>query len=326
MKSNRNLFILVVAVLLSIVLVASTSALIMSGVREDPVRISVVVDDSGSTRWASFLAGLEQAAKDNGVKLNVVPTGRNFTLKQQQMAINDEIADGADGVVLQIASSRGTEEMISEVSNKVVLMLVDTTADMDVDVEGKSACIDADNLAVGRALANEVRIAFGNDLSGHKLGIVAGNQKQNSLIERMEGFNENIASSGAVVAWTDNSIVDVSERIEICQSQEKADILVALDNTGLEAVCDYALRTGDKFYIFGEGTSIKNVSYLDDGIINSMVVPNEYYMGYQSIVAIMRRLDNKLTPMEDQKISYRVVNRENLFDESNQRALFPVVE
>ncbi len=326
MKSNRNIFILVVAILLVIVLVASTSALVMSGVREDPVKISVVVDDSGSPRWASFLAGLEQAAKDNGVKLNVVPTGRNFTLKQQQMAINDEIADGADGVVLQIASSRGTEEMISEVSNKAVLMLVDTTADMDVDVEGKSACIDADNLAIGRALANEVRIAFHNDLSEHKLGIVAGNQKQNSLIERMEGFNENIASSGAVVAWTDNSIVDVSEKIEFCQSQEKADILVALDNTGLEAVCEYALRTGEKFYIFGEGTSIKTVSYLDDGIICSMVVPNEYYMGYQSIVAIKRRLDNRLTPMEDQKISYRVVNRENLFDESNQRVLFPVVE
>ncbi len=326
MKSNRNVFILGVAILLFIVLLASTSALIMSGVRDDPVKISVVLDDSGSARWASFLAGLEQAAKDNGVKLTVVPTGRNFTLRQQQMAVSEEIADGADGVVLQIASSRGTEDMISDISSKAVLVLVDSSADMDIDVEGKSACIDADNMAVGRALANEVRIAFGNDLAGHKIGIVAGNQKQNCLIERMEGFEENIASSGAVVIWTDYSINDVSEKIEIRQSQDEADILVALDNAGLEAVCEYALRVGTNPYIFGEGTSIKNVSYLDDGLINSMVVPNEYYMGYQSIVAITRRLDNRLTPMEDQQISYRVVNRENLFDESNQRALFPVIE
>ena len=56
-----------------------------------------------------------------------------------------------------------------------------------------------------------------------------------------------------------------------------------------------------------------------------MVVPNEYYMGYQSVAAIARRLDNKLTPMEDEKIPFRVVNRDNLFDESNQRILFPVV-
>ena len=102
--------------------------------------------------------------------------------------------------------------------------------------------------------------------------------------------------------------------------------MVALDNAGLEAVCEYALKTSDSVRIFGEGTSIKIVSYLDDGIINSMVVPNEYYMGYQSVVAIVRRLDNRLTPMEDQQISYRVVNRDNLFDVSNQRVLFPVVE
>ena len=326
MKSNRNVFILVIAVLLVIVLMASTSALIMSGVRDDPVQISVVVDDSGSGRWASFQAGLEQAAKDNGVKLTIVPTGKNFTLRQQQMAINEEISGGADGVILQIASSRSTEEMISDISNKAVLMLVDTSADMDVDVEGKSACISADNMAIGRALANEVRIAYGNDLAGHKIGIVAGNQRQNSLIQRMEGFNENIGSSGVNVVWVDNSLSDISQKIEICQTQEKADILVALDNSGLEAVCEYALRTSDSPMIFGEGTSIKNVSYLDDGIINSMVVPNEYYMGYQSVVAIVRRLDNRLTPMEDQQISYRVVNRDNLFDVSNQRVLFPVVE
>ena len=326
MKSNRNIFILVVAILLLIVLMASTSALIMSGVRDDPVKISVLVDDSGSGRWASFLAGLEQAAKDNGVKLTIVPTGKNLTLKQQQMAIGEEIAGGAEGVILQIASSHGTEQMISDVSKQVVLMLVDTSADMDVDIEGRSACIDADNLAIGRALANEVRIAYGNDLEGHRIGIVAGNQKQNSLSERMEGFNENIESAGAVVAWVDNSINDISEKIELRQNENEADILVALDNTGLEAVCEYALRTGKTPMIFGEGTSIKNVSYLDDSIINSMVVPNEYYMGYQSVVAIVRRLDNRLTPMEDQKISYRVVNRDNLFDVSNQRVLFPVVE
>ena len=326
MKSNRNIFILVIAILLVIVLMASTSALIMSGVRDDPVQISVVVDDSGSGRWASFFAGLEQAAKDNGVKLTIVPTGKNFTLKQQQMAVNEEIAGGADGVILQIASSRDTEEMISDISNKAVLMLVDTSADMDVDVEGKSAYISADNLAIGRALANEVRIAYGNELSGHKIGIVAGNQRQNSLIERLEGFNENIESSGAVVAWVDNSLSDISEKVEVWQAQERADILVALDNAGLEAVCEYAIRTSADVKIFGEGTSIKNVSYLDDGIMNSMVVPNEYYMGYQSIVAIVRRLDNRLTPMENQQISYRVVNRDNLFDVSNQRVLFPVVE
>ena len=326
MKSNKNMFILLVAILLVVVLLASTSALVMSGIGETPTKVSVVIDDSSSGRWSSFLAGMEQAAKDTGVKVNVVSTSKNMTVKQQSEIINDEISAGADGVILQVTSSQGTAEMISDISRKAVLLLVDTSAEMDVDVEGRSACIQVDNVELGRALANEVRIALGNDLRGQSIGIIAGNQKQYSIEERLQGFNENIESSGAKILWTDNSIINVSDKIALRQENARADVLVALDNTTLEAACEYALKQEDPPYIFGEGTSIKVVSYVDDGIITSMVVPNEYYMGYQSITAVARRVENKLTPMENETISFRVVNRENLFDENNQRMLFPVIQ
>jgi len=326
MKSNKNMFILLVAILLVVVLLASTSALVMSGIGETPTKVSVVIDDSSSGRWSSFLAGVDQAAKDTGVKVNVVSTSKNMTVKQQSEIINDEISAGADGVILQVTSSQGTAEMISDISRKAVLLLVDTSAEMDVDVEGRSACIQVDNVELGRALANEVRIALGNDLRGQSIGIIAGNQKQYSIEERLQGFNENIESSGAKILWTDNSIINVSDKIALRQENAKADVLVALDNSTLEAACEFALKQENPPYIFGEGNSIKVVSYVDDGIITSMVVPNEYYMGYQSITAVARRVENKLTPMENETISFRVVNRENLFDENNQRMLFPVIQ
>ena len=322
---NRNLFILVVAILLFITFAASASALILSGMREDVPKVSVVIDDSGSGRWTTFISGLEQAAKDNNIKLNVVSTGKNLSLSQQYKLINEEIADGADGIVYQVNSSRGTENMISDISNKAVLLLVDTSADTDVDVEGRSACIQVDNVELGRALANEVRIAFDNKLAGKRIGIITGNLRQNALAERFKGFTENIETSGAEIVWSDYDPVSMADRVVRRQNESEADIIVALDNNGLECAAEYAQKQESALAIFGVGISIKNVSYLDDGLITSMVVPNEYYMGYQSVAAIARRLDNKLTPMEDEKIPFRVVNRDNLFDESNQRILFPVV-
>jgi ribose transport system substrate-binding protein len=323
---NKNVFILVVAFLLLVILMTSTSSLIMSGVRDEQVQVSVVLDDSSLGRWASFLSGSEQAAKDRGIKLKVVSAGRNASLNQQHSIINEEINNGADGIILQISASRQTENMISDISNRAVLLLVDSSADVDVDVEGRSACIEADNLEIGRALANEIRIALGNDLSGYTIGIVAGNKRLNSLNQRLDGFAENIETSGAQILWTDNSVNSIIDNIEFKQKNHHADVIVALDNNGLEAACEYAIKMGENPYIFGEGTSIKNVSYLDDGLITSMVVPNEYYMGYQSILAISRMMENRITPMENETISFRVVNRENLFDETNQRILFPVVE
>ena len=323
---NKNVFIFMVSVILIFILITSTSALIMSGISEEPVNICVVVDDSSSQRWASFTAGLEQGAKDMNVKLNIIPTTKNIPMSQEHVLVNEAILNGADGVILQSTTSKGTESMISDISGKAVLVIVDNDVDMDIDVEGKSACIEADNMEIGRALANEVRLTLGNDLSDYTIGIMAGNQGQNSTNMKLKGFTENIESSGAKIIWTDYSIALLAEKIFTRQEYEKADILVAFDNSGLEAACEYAQQQGEKPYIFGEGTSIKNVSYLDDGLIQSMVVPNEYYMGYQSVSAIVKRLDNRLTPMENENISFRIINRESLFDESNQRILFPVVE
>ncbi len=326
MKSSRNVFILVMSILLVLILTASTSALIMSGIREDPVHVSVIVDDSGSGRWSSFQAGLEQAAKDAGVKLNIVSPPKYLTVSQQYILTNEEIAQGADGVIIQFTSSRGTENMIAGISSKAVLVLADTSADMDVDVEGKSACIQADNLEIGRALASEVRLALGENIAGTGIGIVTGNLKQNSIKHRLQGFKESIETSGAEIVWTDSSLANISDKIGKRQESKRADVIVALDNAGLEAASEYLMTVEERPYLFGEGTSIKNVSYVDDGLITSMVVPNEYYMGYQSVAAITRRLDNRLTPMENETIAFRVVNRENLFNEASQRMLFPVVE
>ena len=60
-------------------------------------------------------------------------------------------------------------------------------------------------------------------------------------------------------------------------------------------------------------------------LITDVIVP-ELYMGYQAVVSVADRLDNKLTPMKDHEISYRVVHKENMYDTDNQKLLFPIIQ
>lgn len=322
---NRNMFTYLIASILVVVLIGTISGMIMNGMKDNPYKVSVVVVDSSSVRWNSFYNGLQQAAKDYNIKLNIVSTSAGVNMDQELKLLNEEIEEGAQGVILQVDNSKGTENLISEISSKVVLELVDTSADADVDVEGKYACIEADNTAIGRSLASELRIALGNDLSRYKIGLIVGNQKQYSMQQRRQGFMDAIESTGVTIAWEIGDINNKTNAIRYRQKEdERVDILVALCDDGLEAVCEYALWTGDEVYIFGEGNSIRNVAYVDHGLIDSMIVPNEYYMGYQSLVAVYSRLENKLTPMMDEVVPYKVINRDNLFSEENQRLMFPI--
>ena len=70
------------------------------------------------------------------------------------------------------------------------------------------------------------------------------------------------------------------------------DILITLGNAETETAVDYLQADTSykrQFMIYGEGCSDKTVYYLDKGIIKSLVVPNEFNMGYQSYI----RLRNK---------------------------------
>ena len=80
-----------------------------------------------------------------------------------------------------------------------------------------------------------------------------------------------------------------------------------------------------QFMIYGEGCSDKTVYYLDKGIIKSLVVPNEFNMGYQSVHTIAEQIKYKFSSAESTTVESLVINRQNLYEE-NQKILFPIVQ
>ena len=78
--------------------------------------------------------------------------------------------------------------------------------------------------------------------------------------------------------------------------------------------------------IYGEGCSDKTVYYLDKGIIKSLVVPNEFNMGYQSVHTIAEQIKYTFSSAERPTVESLVINRQNLYDEENQKILFPIVQ
>jgi ribose transport system substrate-binding protein len=88
---------------------------------------------------------------------------------------------------------------------------------------------------------------------------------------------------------------------------------------------DFTVDAGwDQVPLYGAGCSEKLVYYIDTDRIRSMILPNDYNMGYQAMNSISDKLNNRLNALEQQTISYSVVNKANLFRKENQQILFPV--
>lgn len=325
MKKDKLYFGILLLILLQVIVWASSNMLYVRKSEESHC-VSVIVDNSNSDRWISLRQGLEQAAEDNNIDLNYVFTGPLLEAKEQIELINLEIENGAEGVVVQMVSSSEYLDDIADISTKATLMLLET----DVNPEDVYTFTGPNNFEIGRAVAKAVRDEYGAALKGKRIGILCGNQKQLSMQQRLQGLEEVLLQEDVHILWRQGSMNDsFSQKLQHMIDDAQVDIIIALENDETEKVVDYIQKADSESHecaLYGVGCSEKVVYYLDKGIINTLVVTNEFAMGYQSIEAIANQLREHLTEMENSIINHFVVNKENLYDEENQKVLFPIVQ
>lgn len=320
MNRNRIYFALLMLVLV-IVITSSAYQMLNAGKKEDTYHISVIVDDGNSDRWIAMREGLEHAARDNGIDLNFVFYGKFGSMEEELELIRRELENGADGVIVQPISGTGVFEGMGEISAKAAVVLLES----DVEPQGLYGVVGPNNREIGQALGNTIAEKLGDALKGKKIGILCGNPEQIAMQERLMGVQEALEETGAEILWTlENHMGQGKESLEEYDRKMPVEILIALGNEETEQAVDYVLTKNCLLY--GVGCSEKAVYYLDKGLIQFMVVPNEFNMGYLSVEQIAGQLNYRLSQTEGREVGYLIIDRENLYREDTQKILFPIVQ
>ena len=206
--------------------------------------------------------------------------------------------NGADGIIVQLVSSEDTYAVFEKIDSSVAVMLLET----DAVSEGVYSVTAPDNLWIGEALAQTVLQDYGDSLSEKKIGILSGNQNQLSMQQRLGSVKKLLEDENIEPVWIlSGQGENLSSELVTKQADEPVDILITLGNAETETAVDYLQADTSykrQFMIYGEGCSDKTVYYLDKGIIKSLVVPNEFNMGYQSVHTIAEQIKYKFSSAE----------------------------
>lgn len=329
MKQNKIYFSMLIFVLVVIIVWTSYSMLNV-GKKEEPHSVSVIVDNSNNERWIVMRQGLEQAAKDYGVDLNYVYTGEFIDMEEELSLIRREMKSGAEGIILQAAyTSQDSKEMLELGADTAVVLL-----ESDLPAEGFYTYVGPDNQALGQAVADVLIDEYGQQLKTKKIGVLTGNQNQYGMQQRLAGFEARLKEVQVEAAWK----IDREERKRKEEGEGEGsrfdvpfvpDIMIALGNDETEKLADYMQehkKTAGNCLAYGVGCSEKAVYCLDKGILQKLVVPNEFNMGYQSMEAMAKQLKYHTKEAATIQVDYLVVDRENLYDTDNQKVLFPIVQ
>ena len=271
---NKRLFPALVLILVAMIMAVTGFMLWESGNTANLRQIHVIIENSNDNRWVQFIEGMKQAAEDQEIILTIVPTGHMETLSEEEAIIERAIANGSDGVIIQLCSSIDAASMLEKLNSRTNIELVDENAyEVMSNVVG---VVSPDHKAIGETIANEAALFAEKPLEKCTIGVIRGSSA------------------------------------------------VALDNAGMEAAGEYASTQENGIIVVGTGTSTKSIYYLDSGVVKSLVVPEDYMMGYQSVSDLADYIHrNRFLPLV-RTIAHRTIHKDTLFAEENQEILFPV--
>ena len=319
---NKRLFPALVLILVAMIMAVTGFMLWESGNTANLRQIHVIIENSNDNRWVQFIEGMKQAAEDQEIILTIVPTGHMETLSEEEAIIERAIANGSDGVIIQLCSSIDAASMLEKLNSRTNIELVDENAyEVMSNVVG---VVSPDHKAIGEKIANEAALFAEKPLEKCTIGVIRGSSALSSMEQRMDGFTEALESLGGKTTWVLEQNGDAKDIKEKLAANETPDILVALDNAGMEAAGEYASTQENGIIVVGTGTSTKSIYYLDSGVVKSLVVPEDYMMGYQSVSVLADYIHrNRFLPLV-RTIAHRTIHKDTLFAEENQEILFPV--
>ena len=321
MRRNRPFAALILLMVVMIVVVTILMFRESAGTTA-PAQVYVIVENSNDNRWVQFMAGMQQAAEDTGISLTIMPTGHIETLSEEETLVERAIANGTDGVILQLCSSQNAAQMLEKLSTRTSIELVNEDAyEVMSNIVGM---VSPDHRAMGEVLAWEAEELADGSLQKYTIGVIRGSLALSSMDQRMEGFIQGLESRGGKAAWVVEQTDDAKSMKELLAQQVRPDILVALDNTGLETAAEYAASLSGNMTVLGIGTSMKALYYLDSGTVQSIVVPEDYMMGYQSVSDLAEYIHRNRFLPKVQTVQHRIIHKDTLFAEENQEILFPV--
>ena len=320
LKSYRRL--LISAILLLVFLVVAISQTKLQSPRlQDEKRVSMIVYGDDSERWENLRQGAGLVCENNDAALSLVTMLSGNDVGEQEKIIEREIENGADALIIAPVNSQEIKEYITSRKIRIPVAFVESVE----SGEDKPIDIAPDDYRMGYELGEKL---IENESDIVTVAIVSDNTERDSVALRKKGLLDAIEGKvGKIITWSRdeyNSKTETRRFIQKTLVSEATDVIVTFDNSTTDALLDALTNLNEQRKIYAVATSDKAVYNLQSREISALGYPNEYAMGYLAAENVLDRSFAKKM-YSDKEIEYRIIRKENMYDEDNQTLLFPFV-
>lgn len=309
------------AVLVLLFLLSSTD-LIIKERKTEVYPLSVIIEDTSDENYVNFRKGMDRAAMELNADVSFITLYEDNNQMQQLEMMAREQQDGAKALIVAPADGAVLETALSQMRLGAPLVLVNS----DILPDKAASVVTVDYHAMGQMLAEQVLRRHSEATPVY----LFGSARQNSVSRQFEeGIRTVLSASGCVVSLIEKQDGDTLKRVleeQIGAAGEPA-VVIALNQTALAETA--ALLADNSEYgicvagLYGRGTTIPILNYLDKEVITGLCVTDDFSAGYLSIKraveAVTRRVEEEYTLLD----SY-YIEKEDLRRTQYEKMLYPI--
>jgi ribose transport system substrate-binding protein len=251
-------------------------------------RVDVIIKASNSSFWQTMLAGADRAQRDYGIEVSRFGPTSEDDVPQQVTLVENAVSRGVDAIVLAPNSSTALNAAIVQARKagiKVIVTDTQVTAVHDgfIGTDNEKAAEQA-----GRRMCELTKAA--GKTTGNVLieSSIAGLQV---LQDRERGFRTGMTSCpGLKIAaprYNGNDINTAASQVNdaITADPSLVGVFAANNTSGVgtaRAIKDN--NASDRITVVSFDTDPQQVAALADGSLDTLVVQNPYFFGYQGVL------------------------------------------
>ena len=317
-KQKKRIFVIFIGIAI-ILFLFILDFLLRRDNREVIYNIAYISDTRKSEDIKVIVEGISQAAKDMRVEVKSYVLANNNEVEAQIELIKKEVKGKADAILLNPTDSNKLSETIKKAYKDVPIVLINSA----ITGFDSIPIISCDNEEVGKEIADEI-IRNGN--TRNNIGIIVTNKNKSNLQDMYRGFLSEISYSknNCKELNIGENINTYSQQINSFIKSENIDVLVTFERDILEELAQIKKENKLELELYGMGRTNKILSYLEEDIINSVAVQNEFNLGYLGVKIAVDKLNNKDT--SSKTIDFSIINKSNMYWDDNQKILFPFIK
>ncbi len=290
--------------------------------REKKRTIGVVPQGRSHVFWQTIHAGAIAASREAGVEIFWNGPTSETDYRGQLQIVETMINRRLDAIALAPIDRKAMVAVVERATREKIPVII---FDSGIETEQFVAHIATDNYLAGRIAAE--RLATILDGKG-KVAVVAAQPGAASTIAREQGFDDVMREQYPGIRVLDKrfGMSDFAKSLAVAENMLTAypdlDGLFASNETGSVGSAQAIKARRSRVRLVGFDWSPTLLEDLKAGVIDSLVVQHPFKMGYESVMAAVKKLEGG-EPERIQKLQPKLVRAADLEDPEIKAQLYP---